>query len=131
MLANRFESKVVGVTFVEGYPENLQRLALINPAARVAFAAQPEFKEILGEYGPEYLPAVLIRNPDNKFDANAIEVHVPSVGMVGHLPKRLAALLAPEIDDDIKWRSGVVGVYTHPKHPDQPGMSVRLERVEE
>lgn len=130
MLANRFESNVVGVTFVEGYPENLRQLSML-PNAKAAYRTAPEFAEITEELRPEYSPAVLIRNPENAFDSNAIEVHVPSVGMVGHLPKRLAAMLAPEMDAGVKWRTGVVGVWIHPKHPDQPGMSIRMERVED
>lgn len=43
---------------------------------------------------------VLQRNPDNPYDANAIEVHTPSGIMLGHVNKEIAADLAPIMDNE-------------------------------
>ena len=45
----------------------------------------------------------VIQNPNNTFDRNALEVHA-SVGMVGHVPAKIAAMLAPlirQLDDGL------------------------------
>ena len=65
--------KVVGVTFAAGYPNNLLRLA--DVAAQAA------------ESG-ERLNVQLIRRPDNPYDRNAIENHVPALGApIGHVDR--------------------------------------------
>jgi hypothetical protein len=56
-LAPRFTLKVVGVSFVPGYPDNLRALEGVAAEA-----------EMVGER----LAAVLVRNPHNAHDANAI-----------------------------------------------------------
>lgn len=106
---------VVGVTFVAGYPEHLHRMAQY-PAANAA------------ENG-EGLAAVVIRNPANPHDANAIEVHVPAIdSMIGHVPRQIAAELAPLLDSGTQYH---VRVWTRidPNHPDRPGASVELKPV--
>lgn len=115
--AKRFTVKVVGLTFVEDYPENLLDLASVQRRA-----------ERRGD--DEDLPAVLIRNPDNAHDPNAIEVHQPSVGMIGHLPAEVAARLAPCLDAGETWQAWLQGVRISPEAPEQPGVSVHVEKVE-
>jgi len=109
---------VVGVSFVSTYPDNLHRLGRLVAEAD-AFG--------------EPLVAVLKRNPANKFDTNAVEVHVPalgSLGMVGHVSKETAARLAPLMDADVPFRGSVAAVRVDPWHPDRPGVSVSIERIE-
>lgn len=118
-MINRFESKVVGVSFVPGYPNNLHSL---EEAAGRAYVK-----------GEEGLTALLVRNPNNEFDENAIEVHVPAIGdegMIGHLPRDLAGKLAPLIDDGMKWGAMVKNVYINPDHPDRPGIAIVVERAD-
>ena len=122
-LPSPFISKIVGVTFTEGYPENLHGLA----------ALLDSIERHPGSHG-EGAPAIIVRNPDNSFDANACEVHVPALGsrgMIGHLPAPLAARLAPELDAGGIWQGHVVEVLVHPDHDDRPGITVKLERIEE
>ena len=117
--ADHFTSKVVGVSFVDNYPENLLALS-------IAMDERPP------EHLEEPLPAVLKRNPDNVHDANAIEIHVPQLGdygMIGHLPRDLAARLAPELDEGGRWQAGVASVLINPEHLDRPGISIDLRRV--
>jgi len=116
---SHFDSKVVGVSFAPGYPDNLHSLE--NLAGRAY---------IKGEEG---LAAVLIRNPDNPFDENAIEVHIPALGdmgMIGHLPRDLSSKLAPLLDDGMKWSAMIENVYINPDHPDRPGISISVNRAD-
>ena len=123
-LVSPFSAKVVGVTFTSGYPENLQALD-------VMLRSVERHPSSLGEGAP----AIIVRNPDNTFDANACEVHIPALGsewaMIGHLPAPVAARLAPELDDGGRWQGHVVEVLIHPDHDDRPGIAIKLHRVEE
>lgn len=110
---------VVGVTFVPTYPQNLITLA------RVSADQQP---------GDEALSVVLLRNPANPHDANAVEVHVPALpgdlGMIGHVSRDNAARLAPLLDAGIRFRSWIAGVRINPTHMDRPGIDVAITRAE-
>ena len=108
---------VVGVSFTEFYPSNIYAL---DAAQRDTHREEP-------------LPVVLIRNPLNEHDENAIEVHVPAlgdIGMIGHLPRALAARLAPELDGGVVWQAHVDDVLVHPDHPENPGITVHCSRIE-
>lgn len=143
-----FQTKVVGVTFCEGYPENLyacqkafedhlpqlQRCTcsdwstcrVCRGTGRVG-GGRPMWAGFgLGELEP--LPVVLIRRPENKFDSNAIEVHVPIIGqMIGHLPASMAVTMAPLMDSGTKFRAGVGSVNVMPGAEDQPGITIVVE----
>lgn len=117
--ADRFTAKVVGVSFVPAYPDNLYMLDQVMHEA-----VQRD----------EHLPAILIRNPDNAYDSNAIEVHVPSLGeraMIGHLTRPIAARLAPEMDAGVRWLARVESVLIAEGHLDNPGISIMCARVRE
>lgn len=116
----RFTTKVVGVTFTPGYPDNL---VAVERAWYDRMLTMPDGVD------PEPIPVVLVANPDNEVDPNAVEVHVPAVGLVGHLPRHLAARLSPNLLDGEPWEAGVEVVATHPDHPDRPGLSVHVHRV--
>jgi hypothetical protein len=115
-LPPRFSCAVVGVSFVDTYPDNIHSLELAWADA-----------EIMGEN----LTAIVVRNPDNPHDRNACQVHVPALGdhaFIGHINKVQAARLAPEIDRGAIWQAEITGVRTHPDHPDRPGIDVALTR---
>lgn len=117
-MVRQFSAKVVGVSFVPGYPDNLLDLELADSKAQL---------------NGEPLTVVLIRNPDNEYDANAIEVHVPSIGddgMIGHLTRPIAARMAPEMDKGIIWSAEVESVLINPDHLDRPGISITCNREE-
>jgi hypothetical protein len=115
-LADHFSSAVVGVTFVDTYPANLLDLHAV-------------LLDRIGDFGDEPLPVILVRNPDNEHDPNAIEVHVPAVGMVGHLPAPLAAWFAPALDAGERWAASVEAINVHPSHPDRPGLTIEVHRA--
>lgn len=94
---------VVGLSFMEDYPKNI--LALKD----------------LGEVNVK-----LIRNPNNEYDANAIQVHSTN-GMLGHLPKEVAAQLAPKMDAGTVYIASVYQVRISPDNPKQPGLDILLK----
>ena len=111
-----FTCKVVGVSFVPGYPDNITSL---NELADEAHS--------LGEP----MTAVLIRNPKNAYDSNAIEVHVPALGdhgMIGHLERPIAARMAPDMDQGTRYLAEVESVLINPHYPDRPGISIKVKK---
>lgn len=120
-MASPFSAKVVGVSFVDGYPQNLLDLHDI----------MQESTQITGD---EPFPAILRRNPDNEYDSNAIEVHAPVLGtrgLLGHLTRPIAARLAPELDRNVRWAAEIEAVLIEPSALNQPGVSIRCRRLEE
>lgn len=110
---------VVGVTFAKGYPDNLLRLAKLR-------------FERLNEIIDEPLAAILVRNPANEHDANAVEVHVPALGelaMIGHVSRDNAARLAPLMDDGIAFECWVAQTRINPEHLDHPGIDIAITRA--
>lgn len=152
-------TKVVGVSFVDAYPDNLYALKQAHDEHFVEHDCNQCGTEdsprdrcrncrgtgIVGGMGAKYagwgpedvepLAAVFIRNPDNPHDANAVELHVPGLGeahaMIGHIPANKAARLAPSLDAGDKYRVGIGSVLIDPQHPDRPGISVVVQRVHE
>ncbi len=106
---------VVGVSFVDSYPGNLEALCEVWDGL---------------SWEDEPLTVILRRNPDNEYDANAVEVHVPSIGMIGHCSRIIAARLAPSMDAGIEFRASVHGIRVDPDHPEQPGIDIAFKRVE-
>lgn len=115
-MSARYVTRVAGVSFVDGYPDNITAL---NDAA------------VAATLRGECLPALLVRNPDNPYDAKAIEVHAPTGGgMIGHLPRHVAARMAPRIDGGETIAAEITAVVIHPDHPDRPGIDVACWRVD-
>jgi hypothetical protein len=109
---------VVGVTFAKGYPDNLLRLAELQRGRR---------------QGDEPLAVILVRNPANEHDANAVEIHVPALGegaMIGHVSRDNAARLAPLMDDGIAFEAWVAQTRIDPQHLDRPGIDIGIARAD-
>jgi len=135
MATRSMDLRVVGVTFCDDYPGNLHRLRDIaveryesNGEGRWAAIEGWEPGDVVGEP----IPVRLIRNPENEYDENAVEVHVPILGrfgtMIGHVPRELAARLAPRMDEGIEFSTIVKAVYVDPSHEDRPGIEIRVSR---
>lgn len=101
---------VVGVSFMEDYPTNLHRLAIVHTHRR------------------EDISVALVRNPDNPYDSNAIQVRYMGY-MVGHLPKEVAARIAPILDAGGEYEAIVFQVRISPENPNNPGLDILLERI--
>lgn len=145
----RYLSKVVGVTKEPGYPQSafLMMDAPIGFAFNTHIPDDPAERERLwwddpdgvgelvrrnvqpflrGEPEPEKLAGVLIRDPSNLFDANAIEVHVPMLECrVGFIPAKLARDVAPQLDAGERF---IVQTWAVPniEHEELPGVRVML-----
>ncbi|HXG72126.1 MAG TPA: HIRAN domain-containing protein [Gemmatimonadaceae bacterium] len=109
-----FTVKCVGVTFGENYPDDLHALS-----------------DIYALPGSEKVAAVLLREPENPYDPNAIAVHVPALGnRIGHIPRDLAVRLAPEMDDGRHWLAQVEEILVTPGQEHQPGCLLRCTPVD-
>lgn len=116
-----FTCQVAGVTFVPDYPDNLYELQTLFWEKRALTNSSDEFPVV-----------VLVRNPANEYDPNAVQIHVPALGnngFVGHLPRNLAARLAPELDSGVEWQGWVTGVAINQDHEDRPGLTIELRRI--
>lgn len=116
VLPSEWKVKAVGVTFIAGYPDNLHRLHQLQQQLARRLHAEP-------------FPIVLTRDPDNKYDPNAIQIHQPIVGMIGHIPRDLAARLAPELDNGTAWEAWVEQILITPGEENKPGILVGARRV--
>jgi hypothetical protein len=114
--ANNFSVRVVGMSFTEDYPDNLLDL---------------EWEIHHAERSNRKVRLRLVRDPKNIHDPNAIRVESDSLGLLGHIPRDLAARLAPELDAGVKWVCAAVKVYVSDYSPDNPGLEVRCKRMEE
>ena len=137
-MKKREEFKAVGMSFLHElpygakYPEDFLALHSAMEDAKVASLdwgnGSEEFRSRLTvAEGP--LRLSLFRNPDNPYDANAIEVHAPFLGrksMLGHVPADLAARLAPSLDRGDEWSAWLETVLVDPAHEDKPGALVAV-----
>lgn len=120
--------RVVGLSFRPGYPETVLAVADAIEAARVESVRSAGPWDDLDAL-PEGPTALLVRNPGNEFDANAIEVHLPMLGrrgFIGHVPKELAARWAPKLDAGWTVTATVSAVPINPDHIDRPGLEIAV-----
>jgi hypothetical protein len=101
-------TKIVGLTFNKDYPSNVFALS-----ARVATGR---------------VPIDLIREKDNQYDANAIAVVVDGK-TIGHVPRLIAAVLAPDMDAGSAWNAHVESIAIATENPQQPGVKMLLWKV--
>jgi hypothetical protein len=106
-MPNQFITKVVGVSFVESYPENIYSLAKDTAVMNA--------------------PCTLVREPDNEFDSNSIRVESHS-GLLGRLPRLISLILAPKIDAGEKWNASVHSIVVSSQNMNQPGLKLHVWR---
>lgn len=100
--------RMVGVTFIKGYPNNLRRI-------------QTRLQE-----QATGIPVTLKRNPNNQYDSNACEVWDDIEGMLGHLSKETAAELAPLLDGGTSFSIVLDFVGAVPDDPSKLGAMLRI-----
>jgi hypothetical protein len=116
-LPPRWSTKLVGVTFTgPGYADRLGWL---------------QAEHIRSTAEGHSIAALLIRNPANPHDGNAVEVHIAGVGMVGHIGGGMARRLAPLLDNGERWRAVLDEVIVDPDHPTNPGIAVTIFQAKE
>lgn len=127
-----FTVKVVGLTFVDGYPQNLLDLRNLHERRFVRVDEDQPMFAGFGDGEVEPIAAVLVRDPNNPHDSNAVEVHVPAIDQrVGFIPRDLAARVAAWLDAGRSIRCGISTVLVSPGHEDRPGVSLICERVDD
>lgn len=132
---------VVGVSFIDDYPGNLLRLrdeVESRQAGSLDWVSVPDGDGAgmehydAGAGSGEPVSVLLIRNPENEFDENAVQVHVPWLGrrsMIGHIDKNRAAALAPRMDAGWEYAARIVSVNVLPEKPEQPGITIEIELI--
>jgi len=78
--------------------------ALFIPVVGVQYHVSPTTRQKIADAG--VLKVDLVREPENQFDPNAVKVilleHIPGLH-IGYLPKDIAAVLAPQVDEGRIW----------------------------
>lgn len=109
MTPDFISTKVVGLTFNKAYPTNVFSLSTRLAKGVVSID--------------------LVRESTNAYDRNAIAVVVDGAQM-GHVPRLIAAVLAPEMDSGTKWRAHIESIAISPENPSQPGVKMLLWKVD-
>ena len=110
MLLTPVSTRVVGVSFISDYPQNIFRIST--------------------KYATGESSVALERDPQNKFDPNAIKVIIDDE-MVGHLPALIAREISKEIDSGIKWYAEIESLLISVENTDNPGIKIIIWRQDE
>lgn len=124
MMLRSWDGRVVGVSFVD--PDNVKRARLRQICEERGLVNPGEFDPV------ENVAVVLIRNPGNEFDSNAVQVHVPALGdnaMLGHLPRSIAVELAPLMDAGGRFQAALTGIFVADVAPNNYGIAVAVWEV--
>jgi len=124
-----FHAKVVGMTFVPGYPDNVYALRDLGTTESDDDLFGDDLLD--EDAGSVEIPLTMRRNPQNPHDENAIEVHAPQLGdasMLGHVPATIAARLAPHLDQNQEWNIFLERVAVVPGKESNPGLHIHIFR---
>ena len=109
--------KKAGYTLSEAFRKAWQRVKLTMKvrAAGVTAENRQERLGFLRKFKPEDLGVTLEREPDNRYDSNAIQivVHIRPIHkrtVVGYVPRALAEGLAKVIDMGIQVKASLMGI---------------------
>lgn len=121
--------KVVGVTHRPGYPDNLHSIheeVERRKGESLGWGGNSPVDE-----GP--ISVILIRQPDNEADPNAIQVHVPWLGRreswVGFISADTATRLSPRMDAGWEYEGRVFSIDITPEIPEKPGITIEITLV--
>ena len=110
--APRYDVRVAGVSFVEGYPHNL-------------LESYPDFPDAA---------VVLVPDPFNKYDPNAIGVWVrPDSGdesyRIGYIPRDVAEMMTEAMEMGAVFRVSQATVMVSPDAPEHPGVELVIKKT--
>lgn len=115
VMANQL--KKAGYTLSEAFKKAWRRVKLTMTirAAGTTFENRQERIQFLKQFQPEDLSITLEREPENKFDSNAIQivVHIKPISrktVIGYVPRGLAKELAKVMDAGIHAAASLVQV---------------------
>jgi len=103
-------------------PSIIPRIRKLLMRTYVTGTAHYETVEIIRRHQNSLIDGWIVRNPQNRYDKNALEVHC-SYGMIGHVPANVAAALAPLI------KQLPNGVTVRIRVPNDLSMPLRFEKV--
>lgn len=91
------------------------KLSMAIRAVGTTFGNRQQCLEFLKQFKPEDLSVTLEREPDNKFDNNAIKivVHIEPISkktVIGYIPKEFARELAKVIDRGIQIKASLIQI---------------------
>lgn len=127
-MIGEFKVRAVGMSWVPGYPDNIYALNEIATSRALESPVQLGGETV----DMEPIPAAMVRDPANEDDPNAIQIHVPALGaqsMIAHIPRGVAARLAPCLDSGEVWEVNIIKVAIHPDHPDNPGIDLKITHL--
>lgn len=101
--------RLAGVSFRPGYPDNLLNLGDKYPDG-------------------EIIPVTLEREPDNKYDVNAIKVLIGEE-FIGYIPKALNPPIQEAMDRGEAFTCRVEEVLVLPSKPRQPGIIIHVKKA--
>ena len=117
------ELKKAGYSLSQAFKTAWKRVefSMIIRAAGTTFGNRQERLSFLKQFNPGDLSVTLEREPENKYDNNAIQivVHIHSLSrrtVIGYVPKELAQELAKVIDMGIQVKASlmqVIGGYSY------------------
>ena len=109
--------KKAGYTLSEAFRKAWQRVTLTMKvrAAGVTAENRQERLGFLRKFKPEDLGVTLEREPDNRYDSNAIQIviHIRPIHrrtVIGYVPRALAEGLAKVIDMGIQVKASLMGI---------------------
>ena len=115
VMANQL--KKAGYTLSEAFKKAWRRVKLTMTirAAGTTFENRQERLQFLKQFQPEDLNITLEREPENKFDSNAIQivVHIKPISrktVIGYVPRGLAKELAKVMDAGIHAAASLVQI---------------------
>lgn len=115
VMANQL--KKAGYTLSEAFKKAWRRVKLTMTirAAGTTFENRQERIQFLKQFQPEDLSITLEREPENKFDSNAIQivVHIKPISrktVIGYVPRGLAKELAKVMDAGIHAAASLVQI---------------------
>ena len=106
-----------GYSLKDAFKKAWQRvkLSMTVRAAGTTFENRQERLEFLKQFKPEDLTVTLEREPENRFDRNAIKVvvHILPISrktVIGYVPKGLARELSRVLDMGIQVKASLMGI---------------------
>jgi hypothetical protein len=103
----QFLTRIVGISFSSNYPDNIFAIAQ--------------------EVATKTARCELVREPNNVHDTNSIRVDINNVA-IGHLPRLIAMVLAPNIDKGNTWLAEVDSIVISNENINQPGLKINVWR---
>lgn len=115
-LANRINRKIQNLSsaFIRAWQMIKAQQLIISKVTGTTFQNRQKALARLARINPKNISVELVREHDNKYDTNAIGIHVSvnggSLYQIGFIPREIAELIASIIDKGIQLKAAFRGV---------------------